>query len=82
MRSYRVTIGTVFYNQNNGYRYEIIGKGDALYEVIISYDDENGDVDPCSITTGHITEQELRKLIKDETGLNFMIEWEEEERCC
>lgn len=78
-RYYRVKEGDIFFSQNNGVYYQVLGKGDKLFEVRTWCDGEDGEIDAESISTGHITEQELKALIKEETGLNYEIEWEESE---
>ena len=78
-RYYRVKEGDIFFSQNNGYYYEILNKGDKLFEVRTWCDGEDGKIDAQSISTGHITRQELKALIKEETGLNYEIIWEENE---
>ena len=78
-RYYRVKHGDIFFSQNNGYYYEILDKGDKLFEARTWYDGEDGEIDAESVSTGHITEQELKALIKEETGLNYEIIWEESE---
>lgn len=76
-RYYRVMMGKTFFN--NGVYYQVLGKGDKLFEVRIWKDDEDGEADPITISEEHFTEQELKVLIKEETGLNYEVEWEDDE---
>ena len=78
-RYYRVKEEDIFFSQNNGMSYMILGKGDKLYEVRTWLEDEDGEIDHRTVSYGHITEQELKALIKEETGLNYEIIWEENE---